>query len=94
MTLESSAKTLRRMGSELSVVIVVALGLMLLIEAVIQSAPAQTRLPKMNNHIKLFVNEFTLNLGLKGRAAITELFKIAGDKKVIPSVPRRIFLTE
>ena len=46
MTMESSAKTLRRLGSELSVVIVVALGLMLLIEAAIQSAPAQTRLPK------------------------------------------------
>jgi 5,8-dihydroxy-2-naphthoate synthase len=48
----------------------------------------------MNNHIKLFVNEFTLNLGLKGREAINELFRIAGDKKVIPVPPRRIFLTD
>lgn len=46
----------------------------------------------MNSHIKLFVNEFTLDLGLKGKEAITELFKIAGDKKVIPPVPRYIFL--
>jgi 1,4-dihydroxy-6-naphthoate synthase len=48
----------------------------------------------MNNHIKLFVNEYTLNLGIKGREAINRLFKIAGDKKVIPSLPRRIFLTD
>jgi 1,4-dihydroxy-6-naphthoate synthase len=48
----------------------------------------------MNNHIKLFVNEYTLNLGLKGREAIYELFRIAGDKKVIPELPGRIFLTD
>jgi 1,4-dihydroxy-6-naphthoate synthase len=48
----------------------------------------------MNNHIKLFVNEYTLNLGLKGREAILELFTIASDKKVIPALPRRIFLTD
>ncbi len=38
----------------------------------------------MNNHIKLFVNEYTLNLGTKGREAIIELFRIAGEKGVIP----------
>ena len=47
----------------------------------------------MNNHIKLFVNEFTLNLGNKGREAINELFRIAGEKGVIPALPERIFLT-
>jgi len=47
----------------------------------------------MNNHIKLFVNEFTLNLGIKGREAINALFRIAGEKGVIPSLPERIFLT-
>ena len=47
----------------------------------------------MNNHIKLFVNEFTLNLGIKGREAINALFRIAGEKGVIPSLPGRIFLT-
>jgi 1,4-dihydroxy-6-naphthoate synthase len=48
----------------------------------------------MNNHIKLFVNEYTLNLGPKGREAIVELFRIAGEKKVIPRLPDRIFLTK
>jgi len=47
----------------------------------------------MNNHIKLYVNEHTLNLGKKGREAISELFRIAGEKGVIPSLPARIFLT-
>jgi 1,4-dihydroxy-6-naphthoate synthase len=48
----------------------------------------------MNKHIKLYVNEFTLDLGKKGRRAISELFRIAADKKVIPSLPDRIFLTK
>jgi len=47
----------------------------------------------MNNHIKLFVNEFSLDLGDKGREAIDRLFQIAAEKKVIPSLPERIFLT-
>ena len=47
----------------------------------------------MNNHIKLFVNDYTLNLGKKGRDAIVELFRIAGEKAVIPALPSRIFLT-
>jgi 1,4-dihydroxy-6-naphthoate synthase len=47
----------------------------------------------MNNHIKLFVNEFTIDLGSKGREAISELFRIAAEKGVIPLLPERIFLT-
>ncbi len=47
----------------------------------------------MNNHIKLFVNEFTLDLGTRGKDAISEMFRIAGNKGVIPAVPARIFLT-
>jgi 1,4-dihydroxy-6-naphthoate synthase len=48
----------------------------------------------MNNHIKLFVNEFTLNLGEKGKEAIYEMFRIANEKGVVPTLPERIFLTE
>jgi 1,4-dihydroxy-6-naphthoate synthase len=47
----------------------------------------------MNNHIKLYVNEYTLDLGAEGRNAITELYRIAREKNVIPSLPERIFLT-
>jgi 1,4-dihydroxy-6-naphthoate synthase len=47
----------------------------------------------MNNHIKLYVNEYTLNLGIRGREAVVELFRIAGEKGVVPVLPDRIFLT-
>jgi 1,4-dihydroxy-6-naphthoate synthase len=47
----------------------------------------------MNSHIKLFVNEFTSELGKEGRNAIENLFRIAYEKGVIPSLPSRIFLT-
>ena len=46
----------------------------------------------MNNHISLYVNEFTLSLGTKGREAIEKLFAIATEKKVIPQLPNRIFI--
>lgn len=47
----------------------------------------------MNNHIKLFVNEFTLDLGKEGKKAVSELFRIAFEKGIIPALPERIFLT-
>jgi 1,4-dihydroxy-6-naphthoate synthase len=46
----------------------------------------------MNNHIKLYVNEFTLDLGAEGKVAINELFRIAADKGIIPLLPAGIFL--
>jgi 1,4-dihydroxy-6-naphthoate synthase len=47
----------------------------------------------MNRHIRLFVNEFTLDLGAKGKAAVNELFRLAGNRHIIPRMPKRIFLT-
>jgi 1,4-dihydroxy-6-naphthoate synthase len=47
----------------------------------------------MNKHIKLYVNEFSINLGHKGKSAIRELFSIAVEKGAIPALPERIFLT-
>jgi 1,4-dihydroxy-6-naphthoate synthase len=47
----------------------------------------------MNKHIKLFVNSFTLNLGSEGRKAIEKLFTLAVERKIIPKIPQRIFLT-
>lgn len=46
----------------------------------------------MNNHIKLFVNEFSIDLGRKGKEAVKELFRVAQDKQIIPALPERIFL--
>lgn len=47
----------------------------------------------MNNHIKLYVNEFTIDLGKKGKKAINELYRISVQKGVIPAMPGKIFLT-
>ncbi len=47
----------------------------------------------MNRHIKLYVNEFSLDLGKKGKESINELFRIATEKGVTPSLPGRIFLS-
>lgn len=46
----------------------------------------------MNSHIKLYVNEYTLSLGSKGRETVEKLFGIAAAKKLIPCLPDRIFL--
>ena len=46
----------------------------------------------MNNHIKLYVNEFTLDLGKAGKEAVNQMFRIASEKKVIPALPDTIFL--
>ena len=46
----------------------------------------------MNRHIKLYVNEYSLSLGKQGKDAIEGLFRIANEKKVIPSLPEKIFL--
>ncbi len=47
----------------------------------------------MNNHIKLFVSKYTLDLGDDGKKAISELFRIADEKGIIPKLPEKIFLT-
>jgi len=46
----------------------------------------------VNSHIRLYVNDFTVQLGSEGRKALTELFKIAHEKGVTPEVPQNIFL--
>ncbi|MBW6501410.1 MAG: 1,4-dihydroxy-6-naphthoate synthase [Bacteroidales bacterium] len=47
----------------------------------------------LERHIRLYVNDFTVNLGDEGREAVTTLFRIASEKGAIPSVPEDIFLT-
>lgn len=43
-------------------------------------------------HIKLYVNDFSLSLGEEGRKAIERLFSMAREKGVIDPLPERIFL--
>jgi len=47
----------------------------------------------MNNHIKLYVNSFSLDLGKEGKRAVKELYRIAGERGIIPALPDQIFLT-
>lgn len=47
----------------------------------------------MYQHIELYVNDYTANLGEKGRAAVQHLFEVAKEKEIIPEVKDRIFLT-
>jgi 1,4-dihydroxy-6-naphthoate synthase len=43
-------------------------------------------------HIKLYVNDFSLSLGNEGRQAIEKLFAVAQEKGVTEPLPGRIFL--
>ena len=43
-------------------------------------------------HIKLYVNNFSLSLGEEGRQAIVRLYSVAQEKGVIEALPERIFL--
>jgi len=43
-------------------------------------------------HISLFVNNFSLSLGQKGKAAIARLYSVAQERNVIGTLPERIFL--
>ncbi|MBN2666509.1 MAG: 1,4-dihydroxy-6-naphthoate synthase [Bacteroidales bacterium] len=46
----------------------------------------------ISRHIDLYVNDFTLTLGTIGKKAVSELYRIATDKGVIPELPGSIFL--
>lgn len=46
----------------------------------------------MYKHIKLYVNDYSLDLGEKGKLAIKKLYETAKDLNVIPEMPEDIFL--
>ena len=46
----------------------------------------------MFQHIGLYVNEYTRDLGIKGKQAIQYLFETAAAKNIIPEIPQAIFL--
>ncbi|MBE7176662.1 MAG: 1,4-dihydroxy-6-naphthoate synthase [Mucilaginibacter polytrichastri] len=47
----------------------------------------------MYKHIELYVNAFSVDLGPEGRAAVSQLFKKAGEKNIIPPISQPVFLT-
>lgn len=46
----------------------------------------------MYDHIKLYVNEFTVSLGKPGRSAVNRLFQRAKELQIIPNYAEKIFL--
>ncbi|MDX2278740.1 MAG: 1,4-dihydroxy-6-naphthoate synthase [Saprospiraceae bacterium] len=46
----------------------------------------------MQAHIDLYVSQFTVDLGTRGRAAILEMFRIAEAQQIIPNYDKNIFL--
>jgi 1,4-dihydroxy-6-naphthoate synthase len=59
----------------------------------VKSNAEETDNTVIKNHIELYVNKYTLNLGLDGKRAITELFRVGCEKGVLPGLPEQIFLT-
>jgi len=47
----------------------------------------------MYKHIDLYVNQYSLDLGIEGRKAINLLFDTAREKGIIPEITQEIFLT-
>lgn len=47
----------------------------------------------MYQHIDLYVNDFTKDLGERGRAAVQHLFEVATEKKIIPPQQYELFLS-
>jgi len=47
----------------------------------------------MYEHIKLYVNKYSVDLGEEGRKAVNVLFDTAAEKKIIPPVNQNLFLS-
>lgn len=48
----------------------------------------------MQQHIDLYVNEFSVNLGKQGRMSINQMFNYAVAAGIIPEMPRQIFASD
>jgi 1,4-dihydroxy-6-naphthoate synthase len=46
----------------------------------------------MKQHIALYVNEFSLSLGDKGRNAVNEMFKIAAEAQLVSEIVEPLFI--
>jgi 1,4-dihydroxy-6-naphthoate synthase len=46
----------------------------------------------MRQHVELYVNKYSLDLGLVGKDAITQMFNLAQEKGIIPTIENNIFI--
>ncbi|HMO38216.1 MAG TPA: 1,4-dihydroxy-6-naphthoate synthase [Saprospiraceae bacterium] len=48
----------------------------------------------MYQHIELYVNSYTVDLGARGRAAVQHLFDVAAEQQMIPEAGKGLFIPE
>ncbi len=46
----------------------------------------------MYKHIELYVNKYSVDLGIEGKKAINTLFKVAAEKQVIPQLSKDLYV--
>ena len=46
----------------------------------------------MMQHVALYVNKYSIDLGEEGRAAVTKMFNLAQQKGVIPEIKNALFV--
>ena len=46
----------------------------------------------MMQHVELYVNKYSINLGVDGRDAITQMFNLAQQKGIIPKISNSLFI--
>ncbi|MDF1672136.1 MAG: 1,4-dihydroxy-6-naphthoate synthase [Vicingaceae bacterium] len=46
----------------------------------------------MRQHVELYVNKYSIDLGVEGKDAITQMFNLAQQKEIIPEIKENIFI--
>lgn len=46
----------------------------------------------MMQHVELYVNKYSIDLGKEGKNAISQMFNLAQEKKIIPKIEKDIFI--
>ena len=46
----------------------------------------------MMQHVELYVNKYSVDLGSEGKNAITQMFNLAQEKEIIPKISQPIFI--
>ncbi len=59
----------------------------------IKSNAREIKKSVLEDHIKMYVNNFSLDLGSEGKNAINVLFRTGREKGILPEMPEKIFLT-
>jgi 1,4-dihydroxy-6-naphthoate synthase len=46
----------------------------------------------MMQHVELYVNKYSIDLGVEGKEAITQMFNLAQEKEIIPKINNNLFI--